>query len=189
MTDQSAAFQARKRGRQLGHSKRARALILADWCQAVVNVKPETDRCCDEPLTGDAPQPWWHRVWDLPEIQPLATGCQVLFIADTGGYTAGGVIQDGGKYTLVYGGGSGLPVGEYSVQIAPPIVNTENAAPVDPSQMAGQLKLNRKSGKEASESGPFPSRYGSTSTSGLKFTVAPNQNTADFKLEKSDAKK
>lgn len=121
--------------------------------------------------------------------QPLATGCQVLFIADTGGYTAGGVIQDGGKYTLVYGGGSGLPVGEYSVQIAPPIVNTENAAPVDPSQMAGQLKLNRKSGKEASESGPFPSRYGSTSTSGLKFTVAPNQNTADFKLEKSDAKK
>jgi hypothetical protein len=113
----------------------------------------------------------------------------VLFMADAGGYTAGGVIQDGGKYTLVYAGGNGLPVGEYSVQIAPPIVNTENAAPVDPSQMAGQLKLNRKSGKEASEGGPFPSRYGSTSTSGLKFKVVANQNTADFKLEKGDAKK
>lgn len=120
--------------------------------------------------------------------QPLVNGCQVLFIADAGGYTAGGVIQDGGKYTLVYGGGSGLPVGDYLVQIAPPIVNTENAEPVDPSQMAGQLKLNRKSGKEASESGPFPSRYGSTSTSGLKFKVAAGQNTADFALEKAEKK-
>lgn len=118
--------------------------------------------------------------------QPLASGCQVLFIANKGGYTAGGVIGDGGKYTLVYGGGKGLPVGEYSVQLAPPLA-AEGAAPaVDPTQMAG--KLTRKSGKEAAETGPFPTRYSSTTSSGLKFTIAAGNNTADFQLEKAEKK-
>lgn len=118
--------------------------------------------------------------------QPLASGCQVLFIADKGGYTAGGVIGDGGKYTLVYGGGRGLPVGDYSIQLAPPLVAEGTAPAVDPTQMAG--KLTRKSGKEAAETGPFPTRYSSTSSSELKFKVAPGDNTADFKLEKAEKK-
>lgn len=118
--------------------------------------------------------------------QPLPKGCQVLFIAEKGGYTAGGVIEDGGKYSLVYGGGKGLPVGDYAVQLSPPLVAEGAAPPVDPMQMAG--KLSRKSGNEVEESGPFPTRYSSTSSSGLKFTIAAGDNTIDVKLVKSEKK-
>lgn len=119
--------------------------------------------------------------------QPLAKDCQVLFIAETGGYTAGGVIGDGGNYTLVYHGGSGLPVGNYSVQLAPPLAAEGEMPSVDPMQMAG--KLNRKAGKEPLAAvGPFPSKYSSTSSSGLQFKVVPGQNAADFALETAEKK-
>ncbi len=117
--------------------------------------------------------------------QPLQKGCQVLFMGDNGGYTATGVVGDDGRYTLVYGGGKGLPVGDYKVQVAPPVAVAASAAntAVDPMKMASQMKL--KSGSQKPEdTGPFPSKYGSTGTSGLRFKVEANQNTADFNLEK-----
>lgn len=119
--------------------------------------------------------------------QPLPKGCQVIFMAEKGGYTATGVVEDGGKYKLVYGGGKGLPVGEYQIQLTAPVVTEEAAAPVDPIAMAGKAKLTRKSAKSLESSGPFPSKYASTTSSGLKHTVKPSANTVDLKLSSKDA--
>ncbi len=117
--------------------------------------------------------------------QPLEKGCQVLFMAQSGGYTATGVVEDGGRYTLVYAGGEGLPVGDYKVQVAPPVAVDSSGAnqTVDPAKMASQMRLQRGAQK-AEDTGPVPSKYKSTDTSGLRFKVEANQNTADFKLEK-----
>ena len=117
--------------------------------------------------------------------QPLTKGCQVLFMADKGGYTATGVVGDGGRYTLIYAGGDGLPVGDYKVQVACAggrRVGAETAA-VDPTKMASQMKL-EPGAQKADDTGPVPSKYQSTNSSGLRFKVEANQNTADFKLEK-----
>lgn len=117
--------------------------------------------------------------------QPLAKGCQVYFQADKGGYTAAGVVGDDGQYTVAYAGGSGLPIGDYRVQLSPPLVvdPAPAATPVDPTQMAGRMKLSAKS-KRPEEAGPFPSKYLSMETSGMKFRVEANQNTANFDLTK-----
>ncbi len=117
--------------------------------------------------------------------QPLEKGCQVLFMAQNGGYTATGVVGDGGRYTLVYAAGEGLPVGDYKVQVAPPVAVDSSSAnqPVDPAKMASQMKLQRGAQK-AEDTGPVPSKYKSTDTSGLRFKLEANQNTADFNLER-----
>lgn len=117
--------------------------------------------------------------------QPLEEGCQVLFMAQTGGYTATGVVGGDGRYTLVYTGGEGLPVGDYKVQVAPPVAGDSSLSnqPVDPGKMAAQMKLTR-GGQKAEDTGPVPAKYKSTDTSGLRFKVEADQNTADFKLEK-----
>jgi hypothetical protein len=117
--------------------------------------------------------------------QPLQKGCQVLFMGENGGYTATGVVGDGGRYTLVYGGGKGLPVGDYKVQVAPPVAVASSGAnqPVDPVKMASQMNL-KSASQKLQDTSPFPSKYGSTGTSGLRFKVEANQNTADFNLEK-----
>ena len=118
--------------------------------------------------------------------QPLTKGCQVLFMADKGGYTATGVVGDEGRYTLIYGGGDGLPVGDYKVQVgAPAPVQSGGAetAAADPMKMASQMKL-EPGAQKTDDTGPVPSKYQSTNSSGLSFNVEANQNTADFKLEK-----
>lgn len=118
---------------------------------------------------------------------PLKQGCQVLFIAKVGGYTGAGVVEDGGKYSLRYKYGAGVPVGEYLVQLSAPFEPEPMTEKVDPVQMASKLHLTNKN-KPTAES-PFPVEYASTSTSGLMFKVQPNQNTIDIKLEKKEAKK
>jgi hypothetical protein len=115
--------------------------------------------------------------------QPLAKGCQVYFQADKGGYTAAGVVGDDGQYTVAYAGGSGLPTGDYRVQLSPPLVVDAAPATVDPTQMAGRMKISPKM-KSSEEDGPFPAKYRSMETSGMKFRVEANQNTANFDLTK-----
>lgn len=96
----------------------------------------------------------------------------------TAGYTASGVIGDAGDYTLSYAHG-GIPAVEYLVQLTAPI--STSAQEADPSKMAGSMKLTKKAKGEGSD-GPFPSRYGSTSTSKMSFTVKDGENKADFAL-------
>ena len=119
--------------------------------------------------------------------QPLQAGCQVLFMSPTAGYTASGIVEEGGKYTLVYEAGAGLPVGDYQVQFGMPVAaeSTTPAPVVDPSAMGNALKLDKNSSsKPASDATPFPIKYGSSVTSELTYTVKAGANTADFNLEK-----
>ena len=113
--------------------------------------------------------------------EPLPAGCQVLFIATKGGFTASGPVRPDGTYALEYQLPAGLPVGDYVVQVAPPATTTA-AAPVDPAEMARKMTLSADA-KPASTL-PFPERYASTSTSGLAFTVQPGANTFELSLKK-----
>lgn len=115
---------------------------------------------------------------------PLQKGCQVIFISKEGGYTAGGVVDEQGKYTLTYNGGPKLPAVAYLVQLtAPVVVETSPTAAVDPTQMG--KKMNLSAGAPSASTGPFAPKYGSTTSSTLEFKVEPNKdNVADFKLDK-----
>lgn len=117
--------------------------------------------------------------------KPIAKGSQVIFIGKEKGYTASGVVDDQGKYTLVYKEKSGLPVGEYLVQLsAPAAAAAKPGETVDPMAKAAQLKLTKKGSADKPAEGPFPSKYLATNTSNLTFKVEAKPNTADFKLEK-----
>jgi hypothetical protein len=109
--------------------------------------------------------------------KPLQKGCQVIFIASVG-HTAAGVIDEAGKYTLVYSDGD-VPAVEYQVQLTSPISTATQQA--DPAEMAQKMKLSAKAGGAANEA-PFPAKYGSTSSSTMSFTVKEGPNTADFAL-------
>lgn len=113
--------------------------------------------------------------------QPLPAGCQVLFVATKGGFTASGPVGPDGAFALEYQVPQGLPVGDYVVQISPP-AGGSSAAPVDPAAMAQKMTLSANA-KPASGL-PFPERYASTSTSGLAFTVQPGSNTFELSLTK-----
>lgn len=117
--------------------------------------------------------------------KPLPGGCSVVFIEEKLGYLATGSVEDGGRYMLRYAKSRDLPVGNYKVQLslpAPPAGATELSS--DPIVQAARMKLGPESMPAVSL--PFPSRYLSTANSGLSFTVAPGQNTADFTLASGD---
>ena len=116
--------------------------------------------------------------------KPLKEGCQVIFLSQKGGYTAAGVVQSDGTYTLVYSDDAGLPTGIYEVQLTAPI-EPDSTEVVDPAKMAANIKIGPK-GKVsgAASNAPFPTKYGSAQTSMLKFDVKSGPNTADFKLDK-----
>jgi len=116
---------------------------------------------------------------------PLPSGCSVVFIEERHGYLATGIVGDGGTYTLRYGKGSDLPVGNYKVQLSPPLSGTTEQS-TDPVAQAARMKLGPKSASTPAVSLPFPKRYLSTANSGLTFTVAPGQNTADLPLSSKD---
>ena len=135
----------------------------------------------DDGFTGDRGQVSGTITLD---DQPLQEGCQVLFLAEQGGYMATGVVGDDGRYTLIYAGGKGLPVGDYKVQVAPPVVvdSSDADTTVDPMEMASQMRL-APGAQESEDTGPVPSKYRSTDTSGLSFTVEANENTVNINLE------
>jgi len=110
--------------------------------------------------------------------KPLKSGCQVVFMADVG-YTASGVVDETGKYELIYARGEGIPAVEYKVQLAAPV--SIGPQEMDPSKMAEQMKLSKK-GKTADSDGPFPTKYASASSSKMTFTVKEGENKADFAL-------
>lgn len=115
--------------------------------------------------------------------QPLPEGCSVLFMAANGGYTGSGPVASGGTYTVFYKVSAGMPVGEYLVQISPPGPKGESA-PTDPVAMGESMRLSKSTANRS----PVPSRYSSTTTSGLTFTLQPGANQADFALTGEAAK-
>jgi len=104
--------------------------------------------------------------------QSIAEKCGVLFQAPSTGYTATGEIQPDGTYSLSFEGSKQIPAVEYVVQFSGPPVEL---AP--PSSGKGPAPIVVKPA-------PFHSRYKTTATSNLKFTVQAGTNQADFDLEK-----
>jgi transposase len=66
----------RKRGGQPGHQGQRRALVPIEEVAAVVPVKPYQCSHGQQPLQGDAPQPYRHQVTELPPIKPVVTEYQ-----------------------------------------------------------------------------------------------------------------
>jgi len=110
---------------------------------------------------------------------PVRDGCHVVFMATHGSFIASGTVEQGGRYKLLYRVAQGLPVGDYRVQLGLP--SDFAASSVGPSGGPQPRDVNEitKAWKAAM---PFPERYLAASTSGLKFTVEPGPNTADFEL-------
>ncbi len=116
--------------------------------------------------------------------KPLQKGCQILFLSATGGYTAAGIIGDAGAYTLDYADPRGLPAVEYQIQFTAPIsapAATAPPAPVDPTKMAESMKVGAK--MKTADAGPIPTKYQSTTSSKMSFTVKDGDNKADFDLK------
>jgi hypothetical protein len=113
--------------------------------------------------------------------KPLPAGCQVLFMATRGGFTASGTVGPEGMFTLQYLVPAGLPVGDYVVQLAPPAPAASGTS-ADPAEMARRLRLSAEG--KSDDGAPFPARYTTTATSGLAFTVQPGVNTFDLALTK-----
>lgn len=97
--------------------------------------------------------------------RPLNTGT-VGFNPVSGGMKAVGIIQSDGSYELKTNRETGLQVGEYQTTV-----------------------IALEPGEEVVHGGPprpgkniTPKRYGSTSTSGLKFTVKQGSNVIDIEL-------
>jgi transposase len=67
----------RQPGGQLGHEGHARALVPVEQVDAVVSVKPESCRRCQQPLQGEDPQPQRHQVTEIPPVKPVVTEYQL----------------------------------------------------------------------------------------------------------------
>ena len=57
----------RRRGGRREHTGRSRPLLPIEQIDAVVDCKPDCCCGCQNPLSGDDPQPWRHLVSDIPE--------------------------------------------------------------------------------------------------------------------------
>ncbi len=112
---------------------------------------------------------------------PIPEGSSILFMAATqGGYTAGGIVDTNGKYTLKYNGSTALPAVEYLIQISPPAETPDPEMLIDPTLLA---LTTDEVASFTMIAPPFPPKYSSAHTSQLKFTVEQGKNSADFELE------
>lgn len=118
---------------------------------------------------------------------PLAAGCQVMFVEEAKGYTATGVVDEGGQFDLMYAKGKGLPVGRYRIQISPPVAAPTAAAeaPSDPTEMAAKMKgMMDPKKKKGNDDRLFPAKYSSVTTSELQFKVEEGSNNVSLTLDK-----
>src|SRR5262249_49133907 len=105
----------------------------------------------------------------LPDGKPLTTG-RVVFVSNDGITNATGTIGGDGAFTLSSGvSGEGAPAGEYKVRIDP----TETK----------QVAKNARPGSALS----FPGKYTDEDASGLTWTVKPEPNSVEFKLDNKPA--
>jgi transposase len=60
----------RRRGGQIGHPRRVRALVPPERVASVTDCKPAECRRCGHPLSGEDAEPRRHQVAELPPIEP-----------------------------------------------------------------------------------------------------------------------
>jgi transposase len=63
----------RRRGGQPGHPGQTRTLVPVEEVDVVIPLKPEQCARCQQPLTGDDPQPPRPQVLAIPPLQPVVT--------------------------------------------------------------------------------------------------------------------
>jgi transposase len=67
----------RRRGGQPGHAGQTRTLVPVEDVDVVIPLKPEQCARCQQPLTGDDPQPQRHQVLEIPPLRPEMTEYQL----------------------------------------------------------------------------------------------------------------
>jgi len=116
--------------------------------------------------------------------KPVREGCQILLMAARGSFVAVGTVEGDGSYKALYRVPAGLPVGDYVVQLSLPRNDTPSVTVgAGDSMTAGDVEQMQRAWKASL---PFPQRYLSTSTSGLKLTVQAGANAANFDLTEGD---
>jgi hypothetical protein len=112
--------------------------------------------------------------------EPVPAGTGVAFISDDG-FTASGQVDAGGSYELSSLTGKQIPAVTYKVMIsgAAPGVTTDDA---DYDAMMEASAAGTLPAAPVAES-VIPSKYGSTGTSGLSYTVNTGENTISIELQ------
>ncbi len=119
---------------------------------------------CSEKFTPPKVYPVKGQVF-LADGKPLTTG--VVFLVSKVATDYPGKIESDGHFSISTPAGEGAPEGEYTVRIEP-----EMRAP-----------SSSRSGKKSYTNLPFPAKYTDDTTSDLKVTVKPGENTLEpFKL-------
>src|SRR5688500_12008690 len=67
----------RRRGGQPGHPGQTRMLLPVEDVDVVLPLKPEQCARCQQPLTGNDPQPQRHQVLEIPPLKPVVTEYQL----------------------------------------------------------------------------------------------------------------
>jgi len=67
----------RQPGGQPGHDGQTRALVPVEDVDAVIPVKPQRCRRCQQPLSGEDAHPQRHQVTELPPVKPVVTEYQL----------------------------------------------------------------------------------------------------------------
>lgn len=67
----------RRPGGQPGHPGQTRTLVPVEEVDVVMPLKPEHCARCQQPLSGDDPQPLRHQVWEIPPSTPVVTEYQL----------------------------------------------------------------------------------------------------------------
>ena len=106
----------------------------------------------------------------------MPAGHAVSFMQMEKGFLAYGMTDAEGKFTVSSWNNGKIPIGSYSVMIAPPGGESIDAnASAEERFEQGQAK-----GKSTTT---FPSRYRETTTSGLKYDIAEGDNHFDIDLK------
>jgi hypothetical protein len=106
----------------------------------------------------------------------LPAGYAVSFMQMEAGFLAYGITDAEGNFEVKSWNDGKMPVGSYSVMIAPPGGEGDTASV----SAEDRFEQGRASGKSKIL---FPARYRETTTSGLKYTIAEGKNHFDINLE------
>jgi hypothetical protein len=117
--------------------------------------------------------------------EPAPVGTTVAFVSDQG-FAAGGQVAPGGKYELtVAGKDKQIPAATYKVMLSPPGGGgpTEADADYEKIMQGGATAATTAPGTEEI----IPTKYRSTATSGLSYTVEAGSNTININIGEEGA--
>jgi hypothetical protein len=114
------------------------------------------------------------------ESVPAGTG--VVFLADDG-FTASGQVGADGSYELsIADSGNQIPAATYKVMVSGAAAGGVSADDADYDAMM-EASASGDAQPETPAQSTIPSKYNSTSTSGLSFTVSEGENTINIELQ------